>query len=188
MSKKQQQQELAATPLDASVWRVTLTVAVPNYTGTYSALDALLPLLDNEVQVLGATEDLLHLVLCADSASAVLAVQSTTTLPDDKTVDMGLAELITQTQASTVAATSPGAVKKKRKGRRGTVKGIETRRLMVHGALRALGDASAKDIAVVTGIPLKLVYCDLYILHDKKLISANKTAGKVRWLSNTANK
>ena len=58
-------------------------------------------------------------------------------------------------------------------------KRIET----VHAALRALQDASANDIATVTGMPVKLVYNSLYALHDAKQIGAVKANGFVRWFA-----
>jgi hypothetical protein len=53
----------------------------------------------------------------------------------------------------------------------------------VHAALRALQDASANDIATVTGMPVKLVYNSLYALHDAKQIGAVKANGFVRWFA-----
>ena len=54
------QQQMVVTPLDSNVWKVTLTVAIPDYgsAGNYTALDAIIPTLNEEITVLGMQQDL----------------------------------------------------------------------------------------------------------------------------------
>jgi hypothetical protein len=182
------QQQMAVTPLDSNVWKVTLTLAIPDYGsgGNYTALDAIIPTLDGEIQVLGMQQDLLHLVLCEASDGAVLARKETNTVPDDTLLDAQLDKLVAQQlhpTAKTVEATAPVKRKNKKwKAYKPTAK-VAERMNTVHAALRALNEASADDIATVTGIPVKLVYNSLYALHDAKQIFASKAHGKVRWFA-----
>ena len=177
------QQQMVVTPLDSNVWKVTLTVAIPDYgsAGNYTALDAIIPTLNEEITILGMQQDLLHLVFCEANESAVLARKETNTVPDDTALlDAQLDKLVAQ-QAHPTANTTKRKQKHKKAYKPSAVvaKRIET----VYAALRALQDASANDIATVTGMPVKQVYNSLYRLHDAKQIFATKTDGKVRWLA-----
>lgn len=183
-----QQQATAVTPLDTNVWKVTLTLAIPDYGsgGNYTALDAIIPTLDGEIQVLGMQQDLLHLVLCEATEGAVLARKVINTVPDDTLLDAQLDKLMAQQAhptASTVATTTPAKRKNKKWKAYKPTPQVEERMRTVDTALRALGEASANDIATVTGIPVKLVYNALYALHDSKQVFASKAHGKVRWFA-----
>jgi len=177
------QQQMVVTPLDSNVWKVTLTVAIPDYgsAGNYTALDAILPTLNDEVTVLGMQEDLLHLVVCEANETAVLARKRTNTVPDDTALlDAQLNKLVAQ-QAQPTANTTKR--KQKHKKAYKPTADVAKRLEIVHAALRALQDASATDIATVTGMPIKQVYNALYKLHETKQIFATKAHGKVRWLA-----
>ena len=73
---------------------------------------------------------------------------------------------------------------KKRKKQYTPTKRVAERMQRVHDALVLVEKASADELAMLINEPVKVVYCDLYNLHDLKKVSAVKAAGKVRWLAN----
>ncbi len=181
MAKKQQ---MAVTPLDSNVWKVTLTLAIPDYGsgGNYTALDAIIPTLDGEIQVLGMQQDLLHLVLCEASDGAVLARKETNTVPDDTLLDAQLDKLVAQ-QAHP-SATAKSKKRKHKKAYKPRSNDVAMRIEKVYALLQTVETASANELAVLAGEPVKAIYNALYALHDAKKIGADKKHGLVRWFIN----
>ena len=210
---KQDPQVQGAIPLsDMRLYRVTLVVALPDYGNDmqYGALDAIVPTIDDEVQVLSMTEEEL-LVIPAPAVPltmqvAVKAQVATNTVPEDEDAfDMGTlfgnvasgdiveptakdkqyaAERAAKAAHPAKAKTRKAKTRKHKKAYKPRSETVIMRTELVYAALQAVGYASADELSAVTSVPTKLVYNCLYALHDAKKISANKTAGKVRWSAN----
>jgi len=99
MAKQDPQVEGAIPLSDMRLYRVTLVVALPDYGNDmqYGALDAIVPTIDDEVQVLSMTEEEL-LVIPAPAVATITATQvavkaqvATNTVPDDEDAfDLGV--------------------------------------------------------------------------------------------------
>jgi hypothetical protein len=214
---KQDPQVQGAIPLsDMRLYRVTLVVALPDYGNDmqYGALDAIVPTIDDEVQVLSMTEEEL-LVIPAPAVAqtmqvAVKAQVATNTVPDDEDAfDLGTlfadgnahiangdiveptakdkqyaAERAAKAAHPSKAKTRKPRGRKHKKAYKPRSEAVIMRTELVYAALQTVGYASADELSAVTHVPTKLVYNCLYALHDAKKISANKQHGKVRWTAN----
>lgn len=158
-----------------TVWKVQLTVAIRNYgDGGWTALDAITKTLGQEVFVLDMREEQLELVTRKTQAHAVLASTQASTVADDEVA----------TDLLSVLANTASKVKRKSSYNKAHRIEVEKRIATVHAALRAMGKATATELALLTGVPIKLVYNALYSLHDAKVIGANKQRGLVEWSAN----
>jgi hypothetical protein len=137
------------------------------------------------VQIVGEPQ-VQELRVTLASPAVIRAEIAPATLPDDED---SVVEALQQ-----AAVASPGAdvakPKRKRKKHKKQYRPsarIAERMQKVLDTLNAIKDASADEIALLAGVPVKQVYSDLYHLHDAKKVSAVKAAGKVRWLANADN-
>lgn len=208
---KQVPQVQGAIPLsDMRLYRVTLVVAIPDYglDTQFSALDAIVPTIDDEVQVLSMTEEELLVVPAVSTPVvaqlAVKAQVAPNTIPEDEDAfDMGTlfgnvasGEFVEPTakdkqyaaeraaKATHPAKGKKAKTRKHKKAYKPRSEEVIMRTELVYSALQTVGYASADELSALTKVPTKLVYNCLYALHDAKKISANKTAGKVRWSYN----
>jgi hypothetical protein len=213
---KQDPQVQGAIPLsDMRLYRVTLVVAIPDYgmDNQYGALDAIVPTIDDQVQVLSMTEEeLLVVPAVATTVIAQVPVKAqvaTNTVPDDEDAfDMGTlfgnvasgdiveptakdkqyaaerAAKATHPAKGKKAKASKPKARKHKKAYKPRSEAVIMRTELVYAALQTVGYASADELAALTKVPTPLVYNCLYALHEAKKISANKTAGKVRWSYN----
>jgi len=105
------------------------------------------------------------------------------TLPDDED---SVVEALRAIAPANPRDSKPKKRKKHKKQYRPSAR-IAERMQKVLDTLNAVKDASADEIALLSGVPVKQVYSDLYHLHDLKKVSAVKAAGKVRWIANADN-
>jgi len=132
------------------------------------------------VQIVGEPQ-VQELKVTLASPAVVRAEIAQATLPEDE--DSVVEALQTAAQTKPVAKRKR---KKHKKQYRPSAR-IAERMQKVLDTLNAIKDASADEIALLAGVPVKQVYQDLYNLHDAKKVSAVKAAGKVRWLANANN-
>ena len=166
-----------------TVWKVQLTVAIRNYgDGGWTALDAITKSLGTEVFVLDMREEQLELVTRKMQAHAVLASTQENTVADDEVATELLNALANS--GSKVVANSGSKVKRRGSYNKAHRIEVEKRIATVHAALRAMEHATANELALLTGVRIKLVYNALYSLHDAKLIGAKKQRGLVKWSAN----
>lgn len=183
---KQDPHKREAIPLsDMRLYRVSLIVAVPDYGLSTSALDAIVPSLESEIALLSMEETELMVVptepMAVAQAPAVPAVKADNTVPVDiDSVDALLGYDSTAQVAQPTKRKKSKSKKSKRKSRRNpeVLARIET----VFKTVEAVGSASADEIALLSGVRVKLVYADLYDLHNAKRIAAHKEHGKVQWM------
>ena len=163
--------------LNVTLYEVRLVCAVPDYgVGGASALDYILGGHTDEINIIDSDETTLRIQRNSDESVAIPAKQDTTTLGEDE-------DSLVEALATDTDTTKPTKRKQKHKKAYKPSAVVAKRIETVHAALRALQDASANDIATVTGMPVKLVYNSLYALHDAKQIGAVKANGFVRWFA-----
>ena len=133
------------------------------------------------VQIVGEPQ-VQELQVTLASPAVVKAQIAQATLPEDED---SVAEALQAATPAKPRDSKPQAKKhKKRKKQYTPTKRVAERMQRVHDALVLVEEASADELAMLINEPVKVVYCDLYNLHDLKKVSAVKAAGKVRWLAN----
>jgi len=158
--------------LHLTLYEVRLVCAVPDYgVGESSALDYILSGNIDEINIIDSDETTLRVMRNSDESGTVSARQHATTLGEDE-------DSLVQAITTSATATKPTKRKKRKQSA-----DIDKRNLVVHAALRAMGEASASDLATLTAIPIKQVYKCLYTMHEAKQIGAVKNNGRVTWLS-----
>lgn len=158
--------------LNLTLYEVRLVCAVPDYgVGESSALDYILSGNIDEINIIDSDETTLRVMRNSDESGTVSARQHATTLGEDE-------DSLVQAITTSATATKPTKRKKRKQSA-----DIDKRNGVVHAALRAMGEASASDLATLTAIPIKQVYKCLYTMHDAKQIGAVKNNGRVTWLS-----
>lgn len=180
---KQDNTNRGAIPLsDTRLYKVSLVVALNDYTEggvpSFTALDAIVPFIADDVTVLSMEEHEL-LVIPAETqvAEALPAVKAVNTVPADT-------ELVEEIQA-VVAQPKPVKKAKKRNKRKSRARNqsVIDRREDVFAVLEVIKAGTADEIALLAKYPVKVVYNSLYELHNAKRIAAHKQHGKVEWRS-----
>lgn len=197
---------------DCDIYEVTLVVSIPNYgegAADATALDYILNEMDSEITVLSSSEILLSLIptMVMPTNTSKLAKTTQATLAEDvfeideyldedaefndALLKVALSKLEQPVTVSVVEAhlakhAKPAVTPKKIKGRSGKFGAtamMKERQNKVMAVLMEVEDASADEIAILSEIPVKLVYNVVATLHKDKWIAAIKTGNgnKVRY-------
>lgn len=181
---KQDPHKRDAIPLsDMRLYKVSLIVAVPDYGMSTSALDAIVPSLESEIALLSMEET--ELMVVPTEPTAVAQAVAVPAVKADNTVPVDIDSVDALLGYDSTAQVAQPAKRKKSKSKRAKHKRndeVLARIETVFKTLDTVGSASADEIALLSGVRVKLVYAALYELHNAKRIAAHKEHGKVQWM------